>query len=395
MGNKTSDLLIENKMLNERISLLEAEKATLEKSVVNYATIANTVKERVKELECMYHVARLIVQQKNSCNLFRKMVEVIPLGWQFPKKAGCYMKINDSIYESKYNNNTVWKQSVDILIDNETCGYIEVNYSEDLPFLKDESHLIEAIARIISLYLKHEIDEEQNIIIQQQLYHADRLVTIGQLSSGIAHELNEPLGNILGFAQLAAKQADIPEIVMSDLKKIEKATLHSREIIKKLMAFCRQTPSEKSIVNLNSTIEENIYIFESRCTKENVNLIKNFSKEPLFILADPNQINQIITNLMVNALQAMPDGGNLIIGTMLFNGKISINIHDSGKGIEKKNISKLFLPFFTTKDVNEGTGLGLSVVYGIVKSHNGEIKVSSELNKGTEFIITFPQVDKN
>jgi two-component system NtrC family sensor kinase len=257
------------------------------------------------------------------------------------------------------------------------------------PFLIEERNLLKGIANLISFYLEKQRDDENSKLIRQQLLHADRLVSIGQLAAGVAHELNEPLGNILGLAQLSLKLPELPDLAKKDLRKIEDCAIYSREIIKKLMEFSRQSSLCKEKINLNETIDNSITFLETRCIKDGITIVKKYT-EGIIVTADPNQIKQVITNLTINATQAMKNGGKLIISTRKESNKAILSIEDTGIGISGENISKTFMPFFTTKDVGEGTGLGLSVVYGIIKNHNGDIKVSSEPGKGTIFEISLP-----
>ncbi len=227
-------------------------------------------------------------------------------------------------------------------------------------------------------------------MLQEQLRHADRLATIGQLAAGVAHELNEPLGNILGFAQLAKKSPKLSTQVEKDLKNIETASLYAREIIKKLMTFARQLPPKKVPVNLNDIVTDGIYFFDARCVKADIQLVCRLAPDLPMITADPGQINQALVNLVVNAIQAMPEGGTLTIETRVTETGIGVVVEDTGTGISEDITNQIFVPFFTTKDINEGTGLGLAVVHGIVTSHGGKITVKTEVGKGTRFLIDLP-----
>ena len=226
-----------------------------------------------------------------------------------------------------------------------------------------------------------------------QLLHADRLATIGQLSAGVAHELNEPIGSIMGFAQLIQKNPDVPEQAQKDIEKIMKASLHAREVIKKLMIFARQMPPQKTSLNLNQIIEEGLYFLESRCAKEGIKVVRELAKTLPEITADPAQMTQVLVNIIVNAIQAMPEGGQLTIQTKVSGKHVLLIIEDTGIGMEKKELKHIFLPFFTTKDVGKGTGLGLAVVHGIVTSHGGSIHVESKVNEGTRFTLQLPIPD--
>jgi len=275
-------------------------------------------------------------------------------------------------------------------------GRIEVVYVErrpeldEGPFLKEERSLIDAVARQIALIVERRQAAAEKLRLQDQLRHADRLATIGQLAAGVAHELNEPLGNILAFAQLAEKQPNLPNQVAEDLEKIVTASLHAREIIKKLMLFARQMPPQKTQVDLNGVIEEGLYFLGSRCAKSGVVLKRRLSPRLPRITADPSQLNQVLVNLVVNAIHAMPAGGTLRIATRTAGSHVVLTVEDNGIGMDSEVLKKIFIPFFTTKDVHEGTGLGLPVVHGIVTSHGGTIAVRSSPDRGSRFEIRLP-----
>ncbi|GAF91897.1 unnamed protein product, partial [marine sediment metagenome] len=217
-----------------------------------------------------------------------------------------------------------------------------------------------------------------------------RLATIGQLAAGVAHEINEPLGNILGFGQLARKNPDLPDETAQDLDKIVIASLHAREVIKKLMMFARQAPPSKSQVNLNDLVEEGLSFFGERCAKAGIKLVRRLAPGLPEVTADPAQLNQVLVNLVVNALQAMTEGGSLAVETRASLDQAVLIVADTGAGMSREVQEKVFLPFFTTKDVNQGTGLGLAVVHGIVTAHGGTVRVESEEGRGTRFEIRLP-----
>jgi signal transduction histidine kinase len=260
------------------------------------------------------------------------------------------------------------------------------------PFLKEERSLLDAVAKQVALILDRHEAEQELLRFRDQLWHADRLATLGQLAAGVAHELNEPLGNILGFAQLAQKTPNLPHAAKEDMRKIEAAALQGREIIKKLLVFARQTPPQIKRVNLNQVIEEGLYFFRARCAKQGIELVLELEPGLPELIADPAQLNQALVNLVVNALQAMPEGGRLTLRTETHGAHLSLSVEDTGVGISEEVMGKIFAPFFTTKDVGEGTGLGLPVVHGIVSAHGGSIRVESKEGEGTRFEVHLPLV---
>ena len=377
------------------IDRLEKRNEKLEKIYAEYKRVCRNEEERIKELNCLYQVAQSVVVETNMDRALKKIARIIPNGWQYAGKACSRITVNDKCYLSACFFESGLFQAEEIFLDRQCIGKIEVFYDRSLeteatkPFLIEERNLIKGIANIISFYLKKHRDDETRSIIQQQLLHSDRLATIGQLAAGVAHELNEPLGNILGLAQLSLKLSDLPDQAKIDLKRIEDCVIYSREIIKKLMEFSRQSSLSKETFELNQLIDSSISFLESRCCKEGISIVRQYD-EPVRITADPTQIKQVVTNLTLNAVQAMKNGGRLTIHTQKLEKKAVFSIEDSGTGITEQNINKAFVPFFTTKDIGEGTGLGLSVTYGIIQSHHGDIKISSEPGKGTIFIVTLP-----
>ncbi len=362
----------------------------------------DALKERVKELICLYQITQIANKPNLTINqVLQQIADILPSAMQYPEIAYARIYVDEKYYKSSPFRESKIKLSSRISSKYEQRGVLEVFYREKkIPsygevFLQEEENLLETVAKQIALIIERKQIEELNTRLQEQLRHADRLATIGQLSAGIAHEINEPLATILGFAQLVEKGEDVPQTVVDDARKIINATLHSREIVRKLMLFSRQMPPKKGKVDLNQIIDEGLYFLESRCQKSGIKIIKKPDPSIPEIYADPNQIHQILVNLIVNAIHAMPKGGKLILSTKNNNdSSVSIYVEDTGMGIKEDIRQKIFIPFFTTKSINQGTGLGLSVVHGIVSSHNGQINVKSEYGKGSAFEIKLPVTGK-
>ena len=227
--------------------------------------------------------------------------------------------------------------------------------------------------------------------LEEQLRLADRLATIGTLAAGTAHELNEPLGAILGFAQLAAKAPGLPEGARRDLDKIAQATLHARDVIKKLMLFARQAPPDKTTIDLRQVVAEALDFLEQRFERAGISLSRSFGAVPA-IVADASQLRQVVLNLVVNALQASRCGGEVRVSLEQAGALLYLAVEDDGSGMTDEIREKIFLPFYTTKEVGQGTGLGLSVVHGIVTAHGGAIRVDTAPGTGTRFEVTLPIV---
>ncbi len=364
---------------------------------LNYRRAQVALRERVKELTCLFGIARIAAKPDIALDeLLQATAELLPPAWLYPDVASAKIVLDGRPYITSGFREDYQKLTAAITLGDKRRGTVEVAYSEEMPelgegpFLKEERSLLDAIAREISLIIERRQAEEDRENLREQLRHADRLATIGQLAAGVAHELNEPLGSILGFAQLVEKDTGLPEQVKKDIDKIIAASLHGREVIKKLMIFARQTPPQKRGVNLNKVVEDGLLFFESRCAKAGIELRRVLQPDLPDTIADQSQLHQVLINLVVNAIQAMPDGGCLTIGTASLKNDVCLSVQDTGIGMEESVLEKLFIPFFTTKDVNEGTGLGLSVVHGIANSHGGSVTVESEVGKGSLFVVRFP-----
>ena len=355
------------------------------------------LRERVKELTCLYGIARLVAEPGISLDdILQGIVDLLPSAWLYPEIASARIILNDRSYATSTFGEGIHKLVAEIVVSEQRRGAVEVVYGEEKPeldegpFYKEERNLIDAVAKEVGIIIKRREAEEEKLKLQEQLRHADRLATIGQLAAGVSHELNEPLGNILGFAQLIKKRPDLPEQVEQDIQKIVSASLYAREIVKKLLIFARLMPPKKALINLNKVVEEGLYLFESRCMKEGIELVRDLSPDLPEVHADPSQLNQVLVNLVINAIQAMPSGGRLTLRTLHDKDHISLIVEDTGTGMDGEVLKKIYIPFFTTKDVGQGTGLGLPVVHGIVTSHGGSINVASNVNQGSRFEVQLP-----
>jgi len=364
---------------------------------VDLRDIRVALRERVKELTCLYGIARLVAHAELSLEeMLQSAVELLPPGWLYPKDAAARVVLDVRSFATAGVDEIVQKMSSDIVIDGQKRGFVEVGYTvekppiDEGPFMLEESHLLDTVARELAFAIEQKSYLEEKRKLQGQLRHADRLATIGQLAAGVAHELNEPLSNIVGFAQLAASEPDISGKNRRDMNKIVSSALHAGEIIKGLLVFARETSPVKLPFNLNELIEDGLFFLDSRFVKAGINLRCDIDNSLPDITADRAQMLQVLTNLVVNSVQAMPDGGNLIIRTSHDDQNILLVVEDTGVGMDKKTLENIFHPFFTTKDVDEGTGLGLSVVHGIVAAHRGDINVESQPGKGTQFAICLP-----
>ncbi len=358
---------------------------------------AQALRERVKELSCLYRIGRIFEGSPGSPDeVFQHIVELIPPAWQYPEIASARIVLDGKRYETPGFKEGGPRQTSEVIVAAKRRGTVDVVYREvrpaldEGPFLRDERSLLDAIARQIAVLVEHQDAEQERARLQKQLMHADRLATIGQLAAGVAHELNEPLSSILGFAQLLKRDPALPESGRQDVERIVTASLHAREIIKKLLLFARQTPTFKGPVDLNQVIAGAVDLFKHQFEKEGIDLSCVLCPRMPVLAADAGQLTQVLVNLVVNAVQAMPGGGRLVIQTQVQDGHVACSVEDTGVGMTEEVLDRLFVPFFTTKEVNQGTGLGLPVVHGIITSHGGTIGVASTPGTGTTFTIRLP-----
>jgi len=355
------------------------------------------LRERIKELTCLYGIAHQVARPEASLDeILQGIVDLLPPGWLYPEIAKARIVLNGHVFSTADFRVGLSSQTSDIVMHGAKVGFVQLTYLEERPeldegpFLTEERSLINNVAREVALFYERYQTEEEKTLLQDQLRHADRLATIGQLAAGVAHELNEPLGNILGFAQLTQQTEGLPNPVSGDIAKIVGASLHAREIIKKLMMFARQLPPREEKISLNDIAGEGLYFFEARCAKAGIELVRRFDPDLPEIIADSGQLHQVLVNLVVNAIQAMPKGGTLTVETISERDQVMLSVEDTGLGMTAEVQKQIFIPFFTTKDVDEGTGLGLPVVHGIVTSHKGTIDVTSKADHGTCFEIRLP-----
>lgn len=245
------------------------------------------------------------------------------------------------------------------------------------------------IGVIIDVTKERKMQQERDSL-QENLIQQNKLASLGELAGSIAHELNNPLSVIVGYSQVLLRNKGFDEETRKALENIFEAAKRSYHTILNMLEFARADSSKMQSVRVNEIIQSTMLIVEKDLNNSKVNTFKKFSDDNKSIYANPMQIQQVILNIVLNAKDAMPEGGELHIETFIKGKNSIIKISDTGKGIEKGNVSRIFEPFFTTKEVGKGTGLGLSICYGIINAHKGRIVVSSEVDKGTSFEIILP-----
>jgi signal transduction histidine kinase len=229
---------------------------------------------------------------------------------------------------------------------------------------------------------------------QDQLIQAEKLTSLGQMAASIAHEVNNPLAGVLVYTQLLVRKLNsdtfTKESALKSLATMETELTRSSRLIRNLLDFSRQSPPALREVNANEVLERALDLASFSAEPKGIKIEKSLSPSLPLIMADFDQLQQVSINLIMNALQAMPEGGKLSLRTSTDDNQLKIEVQDTGQGISKENMRKLFTPFFTTKERGKGVGLGLAVVYGIIQRHKGRIEVQSKEREGTTFTIYLP-----
>lgn len=242
--------------------------------------------------------------------------------------------------------------------------------------------------------------------VQKQVIQSEKMAAVGQLAAGVAHELNNPLGGILGYAQFALEKMSTGQLQEKDytafqryLSDIELQARRCKMIVKNLLKFSRSSDKlEFDLVDVNTALDETFVFTSHQLGMKDIHLNVDLQPHLPKVLGNVNLLQQVFTNILINSMQSMPQGGDLKVSTRFnppvgeFGGAVEISFTDSGVGIPEENRNKIFEPFFTTKKVGEGTGLGLSVSYGIIRDHGGDIKLESVVGAGSTFTVVLPIV---
>jgi two-component system NtrC family sensor kinase len=381
---------------NDERVLLEIVGSSIAVTLAHRVTRAS-LRERVKELGCLFAVAQLAERADRPFEeVLTGIASVLPQAFLYPEIAAARITLDGTSYDSHEGRDEVALMTSDIVVRGERRGSVQIAYCaprapmQEGPFLREERRLLDVVARELTGIIERREALDERALLEEQIRHADRLATIGQLAAGVAHELNEPLGAILGFAELLTAQAGLDEETRTDLGKIVTACLHARDIVNKLRLFARQSPPRRGPVNLNEVIHDGLYFTEAQCARQGVSIVRDLDPDLPVVEADTGQMHQVLTNLTVNAMQAMPGGGTLTILTRRREREVAMIVQDTGVGMAPEIVRKMFVPFFTTKPPDQGTGLGLSVVHGIVAAHGGAIEVHSAPGAGATFEVRLP-----
>jgi signal transduction histidine kinase/CheY-like chemotaxis protein len=358
------------------------------------------LKERVKELTCLYNVLRHLYEDKGSLDdKIKQLTIIIPKGWQYPEICTCKITFNEKLFESENHVNTPWYQSVEIVSEGKQYGRIEVYYKLETsdpehnlfnPFLVEEYELLKGIARSLANYINYEQSKIQLEEKDRYILQAQKMEALGRLTGGIAHDFNNILGGVKGYTELVIELYNPDNETLEALNQINNIVEKGKKLTEQLLSLTK-LQSQPTIFNPNDLIND-MYFLLDRITGSNINLSFNLKDDLPSIKMEPTKFEQIILNLVINAKEAISDSGYIVIETSLNEELkyIKISVEDTGKGIPVEYQKKIFEPFFTTK--SEGSGLGLSIVLSIVDQYNGLIDLGSVSGEGTKLTIYLPYI---
>jgi two-component system NtrC family sensor kinase len=283
--------------------------------------------------------------------------------------------------QSTLNSQQVDNLELEIARRNGAVGKFSANLSP----MRDEQGNVTSIVLVLT-------DITDSAVLRDKLVHAEKMAAVGQLVSGVAHEVNNPLTAILGFADLLMENPELPETARKDLRVILQEAQRTKQIVQNLLSFARQMPPQRNAVQLNSILRRTIQLRSYDFTSHGVDVIEHLDQDLPDVIGDAHQLQQVFLNILNNAYDAVHEVGRParieIISTRTAD-SVEVSFSDNGNGISHPD--KIFDPFFTTKEVGKGTGLGLSICYGIVKEHGGEILCHNNIGgKGATFIVRLP-----
>lgn len=359
-------------------------------------SVEEKLQERIKELSCLYQISSAIREFDDSYETtLRSIVKILKDAWRYPHLATVEIKVEEYHLSSNPIPTNSYSQKSTINIFDKERGYLKVHYPvSDLSkahFMVEEQRLLDKIADEVALFFERQHIKFQEQLLKQTAERNDRLSILGEITAGIAHELNTPLGNILGFAEFIEEKTAEKQ-TKRDAQKILNSAIYSREVVKKLMFFSCDMPQNIKKIEVKPIISQALSLLQPNFKKAKIRFKFHIENSDLKAQVDPIQLTQVFFNLVINAIYYSPE--NSEIGIFIYNNKTHyfIEIADEGIGVAPELKDKILEPFYTTKPLGEGSGLGLSVVHGIIKSHKGMLSIANNTPKGTIFKIKLPLI---
>ncbi|MGA2745108.1 MAG: PAS domain S-box protein [Candidatus Sulfotelmatobacter sp.] len=283
--------------------------------------------------------------------------------------------------QSTLNSQQVDNLELEIVRRNGIAGKFSANLSP----MRDEQGIVTSIVVVLT-------DITDSAVLRDKLVHAEKMAAVGQLVSGVAHEVNNPLTAILGFADLLMENPELPETARKDMRVILQEAQRTKQIVQNLLSFARQMPPQRSAVQLNAILRRTMQLRSYDFTSHGVDVVEHLDEELPYVMGDAHQLQQVFLNILNNAYDAVHEIGRpprIEIMSTKAGDAVEVSFRDNGNGISHSD--KIFDPFFTTKEVGKGTGLGLSICYGILKEHGGEILCHNNTDRpGATFVVRLP-----
>jgi len=368
-------------------------------------------RQRMKEMKCLYTIGKEADECSSIEHFLTNIVKIIPEAMLVPAETRIKIKYGEGVYKSPDFYHLPNHIKEPLIANTETIGAIEIYSYRGNPYLDKKNHLAKTLAERISgairqieleqalqkyySHLEEEVEARTKDLaqVQEKLIRAERLAAVGELASGVGHELRNPLNVIRNCAYLL--EMSLGDKLESDtkdtLKVLDKQIDAANKIVTDLLDFTRIKPPSQCKVILKDLLDESISYIER---PDNIKLTSRLNGNDFSLHTDPDQLNRVFTNIMTNAIQAMKEsGGELTIDAEEQNENVVIRFSDTGCGIPPENLEKIFEPLFTTKP--KGIGLGLAITKRLIEQNGGNISVTSEMNKGTTFTITLPLDRRN
>lgn len=384
----------------ERTAELAMRNEQLRQEIAERRRAESALTERLKELTCLYEMSHLVEDERLDLDQFlERAVNIVPRALQHAELACVCITVEGRHHATTGFRASRWRHAVPVFVGSEPAGHVEVCYLEPgpgnstAPFRIEECNLIRAIAERIGHVVERRRATEALRVSQERLHQTERLASLGTLSAGIAHEINNPIGMMLLAAQTAMKLKDSPgreDVLSRSLDLIVESARRCSEIVTSLLQFARQEPTKKWPSDLNEIVKRAIRLSQLHMVDEKVIIQADLAADLPRVIMNPIEMEQVLINLIRNAAESGQDGVHVQVRTTRIADGVQLVVQDDGRGMPQEQCARIFDPFYTTRQDSAGTGLGLSIVHGLVSQHGGTIRVESQPSKGSAFIITLP-----
>jgi signal transduction histidine kinase len=362
-------------------------------------------RQRMKEMKCLYDIGKATEESRSIDEFLSKVVTLVPQAMQYPEETKVRITFHDQVFKSPGFQKSFSKITENLFVGGETPGMVEIYSTRNNPYLKKKNHLtktlveriggairqleLEQSLRVYYEQLENEFENRTKDLeqVQEKLIRSERLAAVGELASGVGHELRNPLNVIRNCAYLLnmplTEKED--EEALNTLKVLDKQIDIANKIVTDLLDFTRIKPPSQVRVDVGNLVNESLSWVT---VPGDISIRTNINGNALPVKTDAEQICRVFTNIISNAIQAMNGKGELNIETGVEDGFVQIQFKDNGCGIPEENIEKIFEPLFTTKP--KGIGLGLAITKRLVEQNGGKIEVASQKGKGTMFTVKLP-----